>query len=241
MHKVLRLKLDIRLRIVVLLWKWCDVRSKVNAGELMPTCQETVRAVNMMVHDILDGGDHQEEMAKPRCPKWSPPDREVLKINVDGAFKAESKSGAWGFIIRDHEGTPVLAGAGNSGPTHDALIAQTLAGKQVPEAATYFEISHIIIETDSCHLREAITSTSRDLAVGGGHFSGIRALLHENFNYFSVCNIPRSCNSSAHELASMGMSWDLGQGHVWADPLPEFVIAMAAREFAEHQSFNTRP
>jgi hypothetical protein len=36
---VLSLRWDICLRIVILLWRWCDVRNNTNAGELMSTCQ----------------------------------------------------------------------------------------------------------------------------------------------------------------------------------------------------------
>ena len=72
-------------------------------------------------------------------------------------------------------------------------------------------------------------------------FTDIRSLLQENFNYSRVCNVPRSCNSYAHELASMGMSWDPGQSWIWTDPFPEFVNVFAARDLAEHASINARP
>jgi len=53
-----------------------------------------------------------------------------------------------------------------------------------------------------------------------------------------VYNVPRSCNSSAHELASMGMSWDPGQSWIWTDPLPKFVNVFVAHDLAEHASVN---
>ena len=51
----------------------------------------------------------------------------------------------------------------------------------------------------------------------------------------------RSCNSSVHELASLGMSWDPGQFCLWTDPLPDFVTRWTARDLAEPESVNTRP
>lgn len=39
---ILQLRPDVCLMVVVLLWRWWDVRNKVNAGELMQTCQGTV-------------------------------------------------------------------------------------------------------------------------------------------------------------------------------------------------------
>jgi hypothetical protein len=49
---VLSLRRDICLRIVILLWRWCDVRNKTNAGELMSTCQDMMRSVTTIRNDI---------------------------------------------------------------------------------------------------------------------------------------------------------------------------------------------
>jgi len=76
---------------------------------------------------------------------------------------------------------------------------------------TDFGTSQVIMETDSSQLKEAITSTACDFSVGGGLFLEIRSFLQESFNCLNVYKIPRSCNSFAHDLASLGMSWDLGQ------------------------------
>jgi hypothetical protein len=113
----------------------------VNAGKLMPACQETVKAVINMVHDIQMMVP--QPIASPVVPpqRWSLPPLEYLKINVDGAFKQESKIGAWGFVVRDHEGSAVLASARNLGPVHDTLLAETMACKQALEAAEHFGIS----------------------------------------------------------------------------------------------------
>jgi hypothetical protein len=42
----------------------------------------------------------------------------------------------------------------------------------------------------------------------------------------------------AHELAHMGLSWDLGQFHVWVVPLPEFVNTLMARDLAKRLLVN---
>ena len=44
---------------------------------------------------------------------WIPTQPGRLKMNVDDAFEAENKSGGWGFVLRDHEGTGLFVGAGN--------------------------------------------------------------------------------------------------------------------------------
>jgi hypothetical protein len=80
-----------------------------------------------------------------------------------------------------------------------------------------------------------------DLSVGGGLFTEIRSCLQDSFNCLNVCKIPRSCNSCAHDLASLSMSWDPGQFCLWTDPLPEFVTRWAARDLAKPESVNIRP
>jgi hypothetical protein len=123
----------------------------------------------------------------------------------------------------------------------DALMAETMACKFALEAAEMYGISRIELETDSALLREAITRNVRDLAPEGVPFTGIRELLADHFRCDSIRNIPCSCNSVAHEIAKVGLSWDPGQSFVWLDPLPEFVNTLVARYLAEHLVSITRP
>lgn len=49
-----------------------------------------------------------------RKPKWRAPPKDVYKINCDGAFTPTSKNVGWGFVIRNHLGIVVAAGAGSA-------------------------------------------------------------------------------------------------------------------------------
>jgi hypothetical protein len=141
-----------------------------DAGELIPPCREIVSSVLHTFQEILFGDGEANNLKLLPDKQWSPPPGEVLKINIDGAFRPESLNGAWGFVIRDHEGVGVIAGGSNIGPTHDALMAETFAFKKGLEAAAHFGISKVIIETDSSVLKEAVTTTGHDLSFGGGLF-----------------------------------------------------------------------
>ena len=168
------------------------------------------------------------------------PPEDRLKINFDGAFKAETLTGSCGFIIRNSSGEAVTAGAANVSPVSDAMMAETLACKIALEAAEAHGISRVELETDSALMREALATNARDLAPGGVLFKGIRELLADQFRCDCVRNIPRSCNSVAHEIARLGMSWDPGQSVVWLDPLPKFVNILVAHDLAEQSSLNIR-
>jgi len=71
--------------------------------------------------------------------------------------------GAWGFIIRNSSSDSVLVGAGNEGYTHDALMAEAVACLKALEMAVEHGISHVVIETDSSLLVNALLTTERDL------------------------------------------------------------------------------
>lgn len=121
---------------------------------------------------------------------------------------------------------------------HDALLAETMACKHALEAAIQFGISMVVVETDSAELKEAIDSEEFHLWVRGNLFREIKELAVENFNIFSICKISRVCNSFAHDLVSLSMSWDLGQYHFWTNPLPEFVKNRSICDWAEFQLIN---
>ncbi|KAL6217137.1 hypothetical protein ACLB2K_010354 [Fragaria x ananassa] len=42
--------------------------------------------------------------------KWIPPPCNLVKLNFDG-FVCHNKKAAAGFVVRDHEGNPILAGS----------------------------------------------------------------------------------------------------------------------------------
>ena len=102
-------------------------------------------------------------------------------------------------------------------------------------------ISRIELETDSALLREALITNSRDLATEGALFRSIRDLLADQFRCDIIRNVPRSCNSVAHEITKVGMCWDPEQSDVWLDLLPEFVNSLVARDLAEQLVLNPEP
>ena len=41
------------------------------------------------------------------------------------------------------------------------------------------------------------------------------------------------CNRCAYELAQLSLGWDPDQPFLWFDPLPNFVIDLVVRDYAE--------
>ena len=156
-----------------------------------------------------------------------------LKVNTDGSFIPDTLQGSWGFIIRDHEGEAILAGAGRLIAVSDALTAETAACQSALQVASDHGISRIQLEVDSSVLKQALLSPSMDLASCGMMIMDTRFSLREHFVCSGISSIPRACNSVSHELAKVAMCWDSGDLHVWANRLPEFVKTLVAHDLVE--------
>ena len=101
--------------------------------------------------------------------------------------------------------------------------------------------SWVQVEVDSALLQQALLTSSMDLAVSGMLIKDTWVLLHEHFVCDDVLLVPRNCNSAAHALASLGMSWDPGESCVWTNPLPEFVKSLVTCDVVESLVSITRP
>ena len=89
---------------------------------------------------------------------WTRPPRDILKVNCDGAFFAETKTGIWGFVIRDHNGHTVVAGSGSLGAVHDADCAEAQACIAALQAALSHGMGKNVLETDSMNTMSALQS-----------------------------------------------------------------------------------
>ena len=77
-----------------------------------------------------------------------------------------------------------------------------------------YGISRVQVEVDSVILQQALLTSSMDLVVSGMLIRDTWVLLHEHFVCDDVLLVPRICNSIAHALASLGVSWDPDESHV---------------------------
>ena len=135
-------------------------------------------------------------------------------------------------MARDHHGEAVLAGAGRLAAVPDVLTAEASACAKGLQAATDFGIYRIQLEMDFWILKQALLTPSLDLTASGMLIRDIRDLLHEHFvRNNDIILIRRTCNSVAHELARLGMSWDRVESCIWTSPLLEFVKGLVTRDF----------
>jgi len=91
-------------------------------------------------------------------PRWKKPAGGILKLNSDDAFREGSKDGGWGFVIRNHQGRVIRAGAGKEEFLLNAFHAELLGCAAGLQEAARLGISRIDIETDASLVKGALVS-----------------------------------------------------------------------------------
>ena len=135
---------------------------------------------------------------------WKPPTADIYKINSDGSFDPSSRSGGWGFVVRDSSGEVLAAGAGNITYAASSLQAEAIAVYKSILQAARLGMTRIILEMDATVLASALKSCCVDQSAIGGLVYQIRDIMCDDFSCctVSVCN--RSCNKVADCLAFYG-------------------------------------
>jgi hypothetical protein len=75
-------------------------------------------------------------------------------------------------------------------------------------------------------LIRVLSNSDYDDSEGGNLFREIKYLLEKNFADYEVLHCPRTCNTIAHKLASMGVNMTSGSSLFWPDVALEFVISL---------------
>ena len=91
----------------------------------------------------------------------------MYKINTDGAFRAVTNQGGWGFVVRNRVGDFLEGGCGNLRRVASSFQAEALAVLHSVVRVSQLGISRIILETDASDLVRGLTSTDLDQSVDG--------------------------------------------------------------------------
>jgi ribonuclease HI len=87
-----------------------------------------------------------------------PPEPDVLKVNIDGAFTPGHGHAGWGVVVRDHRGEVVAATAGRTEHVSDAFHAELHAAVQALRLVEHLGAIRIILESDFYKCLELSTS-----------------------------------------------------------------------------------
>ncbi|KAM5547638.1 hypothetical protein ABKV19_001892 [Rosa sericea] len=147
--------------------------------------------------------------------RWLPPSENKFKLNFDGSVKHDRMAAA-GFVIRNHAGSPVVAGTRKIGST-TVLVAECSALKDGLLHALHLNCSKILVDGDSKLVIDCVNKISdppwkicslvRDI-------QGISSMFEE----ISFSHIPREANFVADAIASLGHQ--SSDAIIWRDKLP---------------------
>lgn len=162
----------------------------MNGGDNPKSCSEICSLVQRHSQDFLDSLRQPAKEKLKKSVKWKPASGNFLKINIDGSFSESSRSGGWGFVIRNTDHV-VGAGAGNIPVVSDPLHSEAEACLQALSFPTDAGMGRIEIETDVI-----------------SRLGFLETWCSVYFLDFRISHCPRACNQVAHELANLVVIWN---------------------------------
>jgi ribonuclease HI len=160
-----------------------------------------------------------EERAKQsvRVP-WVMPPAGALKLNIDGAFLAQSGQAGAGMILRRSDGTIVFAACRSLRFCLSALDSEISACMEGVKLALDLSQESILVETDCLELVSMVRSTNADRSCFGHLVEDLRHLFSLE-RIVSITKISRDQNYASHELARFAMLED--RTGVWLGSAPD--------------------
>ncbi|XP_058775282.1 uncharacterized protein LOC131649539 [Vicia villosa] len=136
----------------------------------------------------------------------SPPGVGMVKCNVDAGFNISRGTSNWGWCVRNHLGSFVVAGTSWDFGLFPILEMEALALKEAILNVIDLLFDHVIFESDCQRVTQAIQSNHNGISEFSYIISSIKSLL-TSFPNFEVKFVKRQANSVAHTLAKVADSW----------------------------------
>ncbi|KAL4378113.1 hypothetical protein GQ457_02G040570 [Hibiscus cannabinus] len=156
----------------------------------------------------------------PKVVRWCPPSFPMLKLNVDGAFRIEDRSGAVGFVVRNSVGLVLGGGACFIREAYSADFVEAQAVIHALRFASSKGFKIIIIECDTLAVASKLKKKLPDFSMLGLFLEEAKQLMN-SFEDVGVCYVHRSGNRVAHALASFG--FDCNEPFTFGSNYPDFI------------------
>lgn len=142
---------------------------------------------------------------------WQPPPSGFIVLNTDGALQRTLGLAGFGYIIRDHQGSFITAGAGFLGRASNN-VAELMAIREGLRLVDCLHFPCVIIQTDSqfaihanCRFQDQV---QQQVPVLGPHRSLLEDIhiLLQGFQDYRLTFVYRESNQAADRLATFGCS-----------------------------------
>jgi ribonuclease HI len=182
-------------------------------------CWEEWFMVQNLQHDHIHSAQQQQT-------HWQPPPHGWFKCNVDAGFHTEVNKTSTGWCLRDHMGQFIRAETTWIDGNCSILEGESLALLEALRVLEQRGITHVIIESDSKSVVDAICHLRGDYSEFSFIISQINNILRCNPN-FEVKFVKRQANMVAHTLARAVISWSR---RCTFDSLPPCILTLMNNE-----------
>ncbi|XP_039026895.1 uncharacterized protein LOC120160578 [Hibiscus syriacus] len=135
---------------------------------------------------------------------WYPPPY-IIKINVDGAFIANSNDAAIGVIARDQHGMVIGRVARKLNPPNTSESTEALAFIHRFRFAIENGRQQVLIEGDAISIVDRLANRREDISIVGLLLNVVQEYIANNPS-FKVLYLNRGANRVAHALATWALS-----------------------------------
>ncbi|KAK8570771.1 hypothetical protein V6N13_103175 [Hibiscus sabdariffa] len=156
----------------------------------------------------------------PKVVRWCPPSFPMLKLNVDGAFRIEDRSGAVGFVVRNSVGLVLGGGACFIREAYSADFVEAQAVIHALRFASSKGFKIVIIECGTLAVASKLKKKLPDFSMLGLFLEEAKQLMN-SFEDVQVCYVHRLGNRVAHALASFG--FDCNEPFTFGSNYPDFI------------------
>jgi ribonuclease HI len=225
-----RCPMETRVQILTFWWSWWSNRNKLREGEKILTADAIAHQARCCALEYMEVLG-KKSLQKPQIQSsWKPPDHDVLKFNIDGAFTPGHSHAGWGVIARDYRGEVVAATAGRSENITDAFQAELAAAVQALRLAEQLGVIHVVMETDSQLLMLALNRREADASAQALILDELKFQIRTNFSFCDVVACKREFNRPVHELARIGWSCDVNRALLWEYEVPAPLAGLVSGE-----------
>ncbi|KAE8708292.1 hypothetical protein F3Y22_tig00110348pilonHSYRG00365 [Hibiscus syriacus] len=194
---------------LALLWNIWNRRNKlVHDGDLQSDREIIVNSSNLIGDykiTINPIGGSCEVLQITRSRNWSKPNRDEVKINVDGAFCKSSRIAAFGVVARDAHGMVLGGLARKIVPPFTTESTEALVFTEGIRFASENGWNNAIIEGDAISIVYRLSNQSQDFSTIGLLLNEARRLLTD-LPSLKVFYVSRDANRVAHTLAQWALS-----------------------------------
>ena len=156
---------------------------------------------------------------KPK-QQWSPPQENIIKVNVDAGFDITSRSGTSGVILRNSSGELIRAQTLWYEHAADAWTMELLALRDGLRLASDLGFIQIVAESDALEVVKLCNSNNYQRTDIDGLCRQVNDLAH-SFIRCSISHVLRSANEAAHLCAKQASS--SRRRCLWVNYIPSFL------------------